>query len=153
MSTAVAENTVPASLLATFFMRDAIFALDASQVQEVIRPGSITRIPHAPEAVSGVINLRGKIVTLLDTGLLLGLGPTAMGPESRIFIVEGRGEFVGMLVDRVGEVTDAGPGGLDALPANLSPSQARFFQGLCRSGGRVISVLNSRELIGEARPS
>ena len=153
MAATLVETTVRTSLLAAFFIRDAMFALDAAHVQEVIRAASVTRIRHAPEAVAGVINLRGKIVTLLDTGLILGFGQTAIGPESRIIIVDGKGEFIGMLVDRVGEVIEVEPHALDPVPANLPPAQTRFFQGLYRSGGRVTALLNSGELTGEARRS
>jgi purine-binding chemotaxis protein CheW len=58
------QQTAQTVLLATFFVRNALCALDASVVQEVIRPGSVTPVRHAPAEVCGVINLRGKIVTL-----------------------------------------------------------------------------------------
>jgi len=146
------------TLLATFFVRDALFALDAAGVQEVIRPVSVTPIPHAPSEVFGVVNLRGKIVTLLDTGLLLGFGPTVIGSGSRIFVVEGSGEFIGLLVDRAGEVAEIGGSDIEPLPANVAPAQGRLLLGLCRTGGRVTALLNTALLIagertGEACPS
>ncbi len=60
-------------LLATFFVRGALCALDATEVQEVIRLGPVTPVRYAPEAVLGIVNLRGKIVTIVDLGLRLGL--------------------------------------------------------------------------------
>ena len=62
------EPSTQTVLLATFFVRDALCALDASRVQEVIRVETVTLVRHAPAEVAGVINLRGKIVTLLDLG-------------------------------------------------------------------------------------
>jgi len=138
-------------LLATFFVRDALCALDASGVQEVIRVESITRVRHAPDEVAGVMNLRGKIVTLLDLGIVLGFGKTAVTRESRVFILEDRSEFLGVLVDRADEVIQVEPGKEESLPVNVPASQARFFQRVCRVGGRVIAVLNPGEILNESR--
>ena len=71
------EPRAHALLLATFFVGNTLCALDASRVQEVLRVGSVTRIRQAPDQVAGVINLRGKIVTLLDLGMRLGEGTGA----------------------------------------------------------------------------
>lgn len=78
------EQHAQSVLLTTFFVGNALCALDAAGVQEVIRVESVTRVRHAPDEVTGVINLRGKIVTLLDLGMMLGLGKTVVTRESRI---------------------------------------------------------------------
>src|ERR1700678_2733463 len=104
------ESTGQATLLATFFVGDALCALDAAGVQEVIRVESVTEVRHAPPEVVGVMNLRGKIVTLLDPGVILGLGKSVLTKESRVFIIEDRNEFLGILVDRAGEVMEGEPG-------------------------------------------
>src|ERR1700735_2682115 len=97
-STAQDGRTV---LLATFFVRDALCALDATGVQEVIRLGPVTRVRDAPQEVPGIVNLRGKIVTIIDLGLRLGFPKAVPGIESRVFIMEDQGEFIGLLVDRM----------------------------------------------------
>src|SRR5450755_2210178 len=110
------EPRTHALLLATFFVGNSLCALDASGVQEVIRVESVTPVRHAPDEVTGVINLRGKIVTLLDLGMILGFGKSVIARESRVFIIEDRGEFLGVLVDSVSEVIEVEPGKEDALP-------------------------------------
>ena len=145
------ESGAQTALLATFFVRDALCALDASGVQEVIRVESVTPVRHAPEEVAGVMNLRGKIVTLLDLGIILGFGKSAITRESRVFILEDRNEFLGVLVDRADEVVQVEPGKEESLPVNVPASQARFFERVCRVGGRVIAVLNPREILNESR--
>ncbi len=135
------------TLLATFFVRDALCGLNASSVQEVIRLGAITLAPHAPPDVAGIINLRGRIVTVVDAGMKLGYGPTAPGQNSRVFIVEDRDEFLGLLVDRVGEVLEVESGTEEPMPANLPPSQSKYFKGVNRIGGRVIALLDSAEML------
>jgi purine-binding chemotaxis protein CheW len=145
------ESTAQTVLLATFYVRDALCALDASGVQEVIRVDSVTLVRHAPPEVTGVINLRGKIVTLLDLGTILGFGKSELTRESRVFIIEDRNEFIGVLVDRVSEVIEVEPGQGESLPVNLPASQARFFQGVRRAGGHVVAILNTSEVLNESR--
>jgi len=139
-------------LLATFFVRDVFCALDAAGVQEVIRLGPLTPVRHAPEEVAGILNLRGKIITILDLGLKLGFARTVAGPESRVFIVEDRNEFIGLMVDRVGDVVESDCGEWQPPPANVSRGQARFFQAVCRTTGRVIAILDNRRILAEAGP-
>jgi purine-binding chemotaxis protein CheW len=145
------EQSAQTVLLATFFVRDALCALDAAGVQEVIRVDSVTRVRHAPDEVAGVMNLRGKIVTLLDLGMILGFGKSVVTRESRVFIMEDRNEFLGVLVDKVGEVIETEPGQEDSLPVNIPAAQARFFRGICRAGGHVIALLNPPEVLNESR--
>jgi purine-binding chemotaxis protein CheW len=148
---AAVERIGQTILLSTFYVRDALCALDAAGVQEVIRLGSVTPVRHASEEVIGVINLRGKIVTLLDVGRILGLGGAPATRDSRIFIVEDRTEFLGLLVDRVGEVLELGIDREEPLPANIPASRARFFRGVYRADGRVIALLNPVALLAENR--
>lgn len=139
------------SLIATFRVRNTLCALDASTVQEVIRFRVPTPIRHAPPEILGVINLRGKIVSLLDLGLMLGFEKAVPGPESRIFIVEDRGEFLGLLADSVAGAMEMEEPPENSLPANIPASQARFFQGVYRNGARVIALLNASEILSQAQ--
>ena len=136
-------------LLTTFFVRDSLCALDAAGIQEVIRVGALTPVRHTPQEVTGIVNLRGKIVTILDLGLRLGFAKAIPTGDSRIFIIEDRNEFIGLLVDRVDEVVEVERDGWQSPPANVPWGQARFFQGVCRAGGRVITVLDPGPLLSE----
>ncbi len=137
-------------LLATFFVRDALCALDATEVQEVIRLGPVTPVRYAPEAVLGIVNLRGKIVTIVDLGLRLGLPKAVPGADSRIFIMEDRGEFIGLLVDHVDEVVEIERERWQPPPANVNWGQAQFFKGVCRDRGRVITLVDASQILAEA---
>jgi purine-binding chemotaxis protein CheW len=146
------ELTSRTSLLATFYVKDALCALDASRVQEVIRVDAVTPVRHAPQEVAGVMNLRGRIVTLLDLAMILGIGKSDLSRESRVFIVEDRNEFLGLVVDKVSEVIEVQRSALGPLPLNVPAGQARYFQNVCRTGGHVISILNPDEVLNENRP-
>lgn len=149
MSDTLTSNASQTILLAAFFVRDALCALDAAGIQEVIRLGPLTHVRHAPPEVAGIVNLRGKIVTILDIGLLLGFPKAAPSGDSRIFIIEDRHEFVGLLVDRVDEVVEAERDQLKPPPTNVSMGQAHYFQGVYRTRGRVITVLDPGPLLAE----
>jgi purine-binding chemotaxis protein CheW len=139
-------------LLATFFVRDALFALDAAGIQEVIRLGPLTPVRHASREVAGILNLRGKIVTVLDLGLKLGFPPAERDGKSRIFIIEDRNEFIGLLVDRVDEVVEVEPGDFQPSPANTPAGQERFFRGVCRASDRIVTVLDAAPLLSVSTP-
>lgn len=149
MSTTLVSQPAQTVLLATFYVREALCSLDAAGIQEVIRLGALTPVPHAPPEVAGIVNLRGKTVTILDLGLRLGYPKAVPSSDSRIFIIEDRSEFVGLLVDRVDEVVEVERDQWQAPPANVPGGQARFFQGVYRTGGRVITVLNAGPILSE----
>lgn len=149
MSQIYAQREEQTVLLATFRVRHALCALDAAAVQEVIRLGPLTPVRHAPAEVCGIVNLRGKIVTILDLGLKLGFPAIVSNANSRIFIMEDRGEFIGLLVDRVDEVVETESGDWQPPPTNIAWGQAQFFKGVCRSGGKVITILNPTPILAE----
>ena len=136
-------------LLATFVVRDALYGLDASRIQEVIRLGSLTSVRHARPEVTGIVNLRGKIVTILDLGLRLGFDAAIHTAESRVFIIEDRNEFLGLLVDRVDEVVEVERDQCQPAPANLPSARASYFQGVYRVAGRAITVLEPGPILAE----
>ena len=149
MSQTLTAQSGQTILLTTFFVRHSLCALDAAGIQEVIRVGALTTVRHAPEEVTGIVNLRGKIVTILDLGLRLGFAKASPGSDSRIFIIEDRNEFIGLLVDRVDEVVEVEREKCQAPPANVPWGQARFFKGVCQIRGRVITILDSGQILTE----
>jgi len=133
----------PGVLLATaFYLRGALCALDASLVEEVVRMRHTTPVPHAPPYLLGVMNLRGKIVSVIDLGRKLELGAADPGEDSRVYIVRDRSELVGLLVDRAADVIELDAAGLEPPPANVPGVEGRFLRGIGRAGGRLAAVLD-----------
>jgi len=149
MSPTVTSQAGQTVLLATFYVRDALCALDAAGIQEVIRLGPLTPVRHAPPDVAGIFNLRGKIVTILDLGQRLGFPRAIPSGDSRIFIMEHHNEFVGLLVDRVDDVVEVDRDQCEPSPANVSAGQGRFFQGVYRAESRTIAVLDPGPVLAE----
>jgi purine-binding chemotaxis protein CheW len=103
-------------------------------VREVLRVGSITRVPQAPPPVRGVTNLRGRVLAVVDLGVSAGGAAVEVGDDSRIVVVESQGRSIGLLVDRVDKVLDLGmsrvgeapddlPGGLRAAASGSHPTE------------------------------
>jgi purine-binding chemotaxis protein CheW len=149
MSQTLTSQTGQTNLLATFFIRDTHCAMDAAGVQEVIRLGPLTAVPHAPPEVRGIINLRGRIVTVLDAGLKLGFARLVPDSESRVFIIEDHNEFIGLVVDRVGEVVEIEGERLAPAPANVTQAQSRFFKGVYRAEGKIITLVDVHQLLAD----
>jgi purine-binding chemotaxis protein CheW len=121
--------------------------LDATGVQEVMRLGRLTSVHHALPEVLGVINMRGRIVTILDLGLRLGFEKAVPAPESRVFIVEDQGEFIGLLVDSVAQVVELERSSLEPTPANMASANSRYYKGVFRNGGRVTTLLDVDQVL------
>src|SRR5208337_4889093 len=87
-------------LISTFQLGDddGVFGIDATLIEEVVMVGELTPVRHAPAYVAGIRNLRGRIITVIDLCVRLGLGAVKIGPECRILIADWRGEPVGLLV-------------------------------------------------------
>jgi purine-binding chemotaxis protein CheW len=131
-------------LTATFQLggNEGIFGIAATLIQEVVMVGELTPVRHAPDYVAGIRNLRGRIITVIDLCVRLGLGAVVVAPESRILIADWKGEPVGLLVDQVADAIAIKPGGLDPAPPNLHGVQMQKLRGVFRSGERLAALLD-----------
>jgi purine-binding chemotaxis protein CheW len=147
MSDLFKSNADQVSLLATFAVREMQCGLDATEIQEVIRLGPLTPVRQAPPEVAGILNLRGRIVTIIDVGLRLGFAGAAGGGDSRIIIMEQGTEYIGLLVDRVDGVVEVEADQWERPPANVSTRNSRFFKAVCRTGQRVVALLDAGQML------
>ena len=90
----------------TFRLDDETYGINVMLVQEVLRVTDIAPVPGAPGYVVGIINLRGNVVTVIDTRMRFGLSPNEMNDSTRIVIIESEKQTVGIIVDSVSEVVD-----------------------------------------------
>lgn len=130
MANTLLEETNQDLLLVTFRLADAWYGLDTNRIQEVILVGEITTVHHAPHFVRGIANLRGKIVTVLDLNLILGLPPQDVGEDARILIVPWVDEQIGLLVECVTDVVSLNAEQIEPLPSNLRDDISQFLQGV-----------------------
>ncbi|HEY4140367.1 MAG TPA: chemotaxis protein CheW [Pseudolabrys sp.] len=119
-----------------------LFGLPIQRVQDVFTPERVTRVPLAPPEIAGVLNLRGRIVTLIDLRDRLGLERQDNGAPAMAIGVESGGESYGLLIDAVGEVLKLDDTGREANPINLDPRLARVSAGIHRLDGQLLMLVD-----------
>ena len=124
-----------------------LFGLPILHVQDVFLPERVTRVPLAPPEIAGVLNLRGRIVTLVDMRGRLGL-PGRIGDKPAMAVgVESRGESYGLLIDSVGEVFKLEDAAREPNPINLDARLARVSAGVYRLEGQLLMVLDVERVL------
>lgn len=125
----------------TFRLEDETYGINVMQVQEVLRVTEITPVPGAPEYVLGIINLRGNVVTVLDTRMRFGLSSHEIDDSSRIVILESSEQVIGILVDSVAEVVYLRSSEIESAPNVGNEESSRYIQGVhSRDEGLLILV-------------
>jgi purine-binding chemotaxis protein CheW len=131
-----------AAELVTAVVDGQLFGLPIERVLDVFAPSHLTRVPLAPPEVAGLLNLRGRIVTVIDVRRRLGLVDRARGAAPMAIGIERGGEAYGLLVDSVGEVMRISESVRAPNPANLDPRLADVSAGVFRLEGELLIVLD-----------
>ncbi len=129
----------------TFRVGKRLMGVEITQVREVNRALDITPVPHARAYVRGLINLRGQIVTILDLGARLGLGPAQITPLSHNLVL--KSEDVGLLVDDIGEVVEAEEAVQEGPPANLAGLSEDFVERVVKLEDQLLLVLSLTKVL------
>jgi purine-binding chemotaxis protein CheW len=119
-----------------------LFGLPIVRVQDVFIPERLTRVPLAPPEIAGILNLRGRIVTLIDMRRRFGLGERNDSDAAMAIGVESRGESYGLLIDSVGEVLKLDDAAREPNPVNLDQRLARVSAGIHRLDGQLLMVVD-----------
>ncbi|MDE1152030.1 MAG: chemotaxis protein CheW [Micavibrio sp.] len=135
---------------ATFQVGDLFFGIQAVRVQEVIRQQEMTRIPLAAPAIQGLINLRGQIVTAIDTRHTLGLPPAAPESQPMNIIIQAEDGAVSLLVDSIGDVLEVPQNSYAPIPDNVPPRQRNLISGVFKLRDRLMLLLNTEQLLALA---
>jgi purine-binding chemotaxis protein CheW len=135
--------------LVSFNVGQECFAVDILSVQEINRMMELTQVPQSPPGVCGVINLRGRIVPVLDLRTRFGLEATEQNDASRIIVVEIQGSTVGFIVDEVHEVLRIDPGVVSPAPAITSGVDSTYIKGVAKLEDRLLILLDLNQLISK----
>lgn len=136
--------------LATFYVGDALCGMDILDIQEINKHTKMTDVPQSPEYVMGILNLRGRIVTVIDLGKKLGLSSIELSGESRNIIVKSEDESIGLLVDSLADVVPADSEKVEPAPANMGGVQGKYFQGVFKTENSLIGILDVEEVLKES---
>ncbi len=148
---------ISSSQYLTFIIRDEDFGVEIAKVREVIDLSKFTRVPRMPEYLSGVINLRGNVVPIIDLGQRLGMAPIVKTINTCIMImainVEGESApiHIGVLSDAVQEVMELAPEQIEEPPKMGVKLNSEYIEGMGRQGEKFIILLDmDRLLAGES---
>lgn len=132
----------------TFKLAQELYGVNVMQIREVLRYTEITPVPGAPFYVLGIINLRGNVVTVIDTRKRFGLPPAQVDNNSRIVIVEVANQVIGMLVDSVAEVTYLRESEIEITPSVGNEETSKFISGVCNKNGELLILIELERMIG-----
>ncbi len=146
----VAQNVAEEVLQwVTFQLDRETYGINVMQVQEVLRYTEIAAVPGAPDYVLGIINLRGNVVTVIDTRSRFGLQPAEVSDNSRIVIIEAEKQVIGILVDSVAEVVYLRASEIDVAPSVGTEESAKFIQGVSNRDGELLILVDLNKLLSD----
>lgn len=133
----------------TFYVGGALCGIDILNIQEINKNFEITKVPQASDYVEGILNLRGRIVTIIDLGKKLGLEPASKAKENRNIIVNSDDEHIGLLVDSIADVVLAKSSAIEPAPSNIGGVKGKFFEGVLKTETSLIGILDINEVLKE----
>ncbi|MFC3095025.1 chemotaxis protein CheW [Alteromonas sediminis] len=133
----------------TYRLGEETYGINVMQVQEVLRYTEIAPVPGAPDYVLGIINLRGNVVTVIDTRARFGLDSTEITDNTRIVIIESDEQVVGILVDSVAEVVYLRSSEIDSAPNVGTEESAKFIQGVSNREGELLILVDLNKLLSD----
>ncbi|GGI97276.1 chemotaxis protein CheW [Halopseudomonas pertucinogena] len=131
----------------TFRLDNETYGINVMQVQEVLRHTDIAPVPGAPVYVLGIINLRGNVVTVIDTRQRFGLPSAEVTEQTRIVIIEADRQVVGILVDSVAEVVYLRQSEIETAPNVGTDESAKFIQGVCNKNDELLILVDLEKMM------
>lgn len=138
----------------TFDLSGEVYGIDILRIREIIGVMEITPVPHTPECVKGVMNLRGKIIPVVDLRLRFGMDPIDYTERTCVIFVEfdtskGVVAQVGLVVDAVSEVAQISPGDIEPPPAMGESLDTGYLRGMAKMKEKVVILLDIAKVLGE----
>jgi purine-binding chemotaxis protein CheW len=129
------------------------FGLPISRVQEIVRPPEIASVPHAPDYVEGVMNLRGRIVPVIDLRRRFGSTVGATSSKTRVLVVDVDSRTVGLIVDSASEVLKITESQIEPAPNVFADPATNYVCGIAKHQGRLIILVDLTKILqpGEMR--
>lgn len=131
----------------TFVIQGILFGVEVEKVQEVIRNQGMTAVPLAHDAVAGLINLRGQIVTAIDLRRQLGVGPRDAGALPMNVVVRTNDGAVSLLVDEIGEVVEVAEEEFEETPDTVDSSSRELVRGVYKLKNELLLVLDTQRSV------
>lgn len=144
MSTEATSDNIE---LTVFTVGDILCAVENDKVREISGLRSITPVHHAPSHVRGVVNLRGQIMTIIDLGVRLGIGPVPDDRRSRILVVRSGEEDIGLLVDGIEDVKTVSASDMEAPPSNVQGVSGAFLKAILKEKDDLACIVDMEKIL------
>jgi purine-binding chemotaxis protein CheW len=148
-SSAVEGATGIGGKFLTFFLAEEEYGVEILKVHEIIGLLPITRVPRTPSFIRGVVNLRGRVIPIVDLRLKFGMEGKEATEETCIVVVQVQGVQTGLIVDRVNEVLDIADGDVEDAPNFGTDVHTEYLLGIAKTGGRVRLLLDIDRVLSE----
>ncbi|WP_198263509.1 chemotaxis protein CheW [sulfur-oxidizing endosymbiont of Gigantopelta aegis] len=142
-------NVDPLTQWVTFMLEGEKYGINVMQVREVLRDIEIAPVPGAPSYVLGIINLRGNVVTVIDTRSRFGLSTREANEESRIIIIENNEQTLGLLVDSIAEVADILKSQIEITPNVGNDDSSKYIQGVHSRDGELLILVSVDKVLND----
>ncbi len=139
----------PLTQWVTFMLDGEKYGINVMQVREVLRDIEIAPVPGAPDYVLGIINLRGNVVTVVDTRSRFGLASNETNEESRIIIIENNSQTLGLLVDSIAEVADILKSQIEITPNVGNDDSSKYIQGVHSRDGELLILVSVDKVLND----
>ncbi len=133
--------------LVSFTVGEELFAVDILSVQEINRMLELTKVPQSPEGIEGVINLRGRIIPVLDLRIQFGISASSQDEHTRIIVVEVQGNTIGFIVDSVHEVLRISHSVIEPAPQMGTSIDSSYVSGVAKLDENLLILLDLERLL------
>ncbi len=149
MEESIMEKNAENMEFSTFHVGATLCGINILEIQEINKNFEITVVPQSSNYIKGILNLRGRIITIIDLGKKLGLNPVKKNKENTNIIVNSENEHIGLLVDAIGDVVPANRHEIEPAPSNIGSVKGKYFQGVLKNKNQLIGILNMAEVLKE----
>jgi purine-binding chemotaxis protein CheW len=140
------------ALYVTFKLGDELFALDVSQVKEILDVTSITKVPQSESYMRGIINVRGSVIPVVDMKLKFGMAQTEADKDNRIVVVElsleGETLMLGVMADSVHDVIEIEPDQIESPPSVGANLRSESIKGIGKRDDQFIIIIDINKVFG-----
>lgn len=128
--------------LVVFDLAGEAYGVNIGTVREIIRMQAVTHVPETPDFVEGVINLRGRVIPVVDLRKRFGLATSEHTSDSRIVVVDIAGHDIGVIVDAVTEVLRVAGSAIESASALITTEDSYYMDGIAKIGDRLLILLD-----------
>ena len=136
--------------LVVFDLAGEVYGVNIEAVREIIRMQAVTYVPDAPHFVEGVINLRGRVIPVVDLRKRFGLTVSEETADSRVVVVDIGGESTGVIVDAVTEVLRIAENSIEPASSLVTTEDSYYIEGIAKVDDRLLILLDIEQALSEA---